>query len=61
MTATFTTTGTLTDATTLTLDTPAQTGTGRVRVTVEAMPDEPPSLNLIEYFDQLRKVQQTPG
>ena len=37
----FTTTGTLTDATTVTLDSPFPTGTGRVKVTVEPVPEEP--------------------
>ena len=57
MTATFTTTGTLTDGTKLTLDTPAPQGTGRVRVTVEPVA-EPSALNLLDFFEELRKEQQ---
>ena len=60
MTATFTTTGTLTDGKTLTLDTPAPQGTGRVRVTVEPVA-EPPALNLLDFFEELRKEQQARG
>ncbi len=60
MTATFTTTGTLTDDKTLTLDTPAPQGVGRVRVTVETIA-EPQPLNLVEFFDDLREEQQARG
>lgn len=59
MNAPFTTTGTLTDATTLTLDSPAPVG-GRVRVTVEPIPVASP-LNLEQFFEQLRKDQQARG
>jgi len=60
MTPPFTPTGTLADATTVTLDSPAPIG-GRVRVTVESVPDEPKPLNLLEFFDQLRKDQAARG
>ena len=62
MIAAFTTTGTLTDGTTLTLDTPAPAGSGRVRVTVEPIPaagSDP--LNLNEFFEQLRKDHEARG
>lgn len=60
MTTPFTTTGTLTDATTLTLDVPVPAGGGRVRVTVEPIPVSDP-LNLIEFFDQLERDQAARG
>lgn len=41
MTGPFTTTGPLTDPTTVTLDAPVPLSGGRVRVTVESVPDEP--------------------
>ncbi|MCU0703454.1 MAG: hypothetical protein MUF18_05700 [Fimbriiglobus sp.] len=59
MTPPFTTTGTLTDATTLTLDSPAPVG-GRVRVTLEAVA-EPDPLNLLEFFEQLERDQAARG
>lgn len=55
----FTTTGTLTDATIVTLDAPAPMG-GRVRVTVEPVIEQDP-LNLLEFFDQLRQDQAARG
>lgn len=60
MTATFTTTGTLTDSKTLTLDTPAPPGTSRVRVTVEAMADEPPP-KWLQVLDEIRAGQVARG
>ena len=56
----FTTTGTLTDATTVTLDAPAPVGGGRVRVTVEPLPAAG-GLNLTDFFDQLQKDQAARG
>ena len=60
MNTTFTTTGTLTDATTVTLDAPAPVGSGRVRVMVEPIPDSGP-LNLTDFFNELRKEQVARG
>lgn len=60
MNTTFTTTGVLTDGKTLTLDTAAPVGSGRVKVTVEPIPQDQP-LKLLEFFDELRKDQQARG
>ena len=60
MTTPFTTTGTLTGPTTVTLDAPAPLGGGRVRVTMEPVPVTSP-LNLEQFFDELREGQQARG
>jgi len=60
MTPAFSTTATTTDGMTLTLDTPAPVGSGRVRVTVEPVA-APQPLKLLEFLDQLQKDQQARG
>jgi hypothetical protein len=60
MTTPFTTTGTLTDGTTLTLDAPVPVGSGRVKVTVTIVPSPSP-LDLEQFFDELRREQQARG
>ena len=60
MTAAFTTTATTTDGKTLTLDTPAPVGSGRVRVTVEPVAEQRPP-KLLEFLDQLRQEQRVRG
>lgn len=60
MTTPFTTTGTLTDPTTVTLDAPAPMTGGKVWVTVGPAPPSSP-LNLEQFFDELREEQQARG
>lgn len=60
MSTPFTTTGTLTGGTTLTLDAPVPTGSGRVRVTVEPMADEPKP-NWLAVLEQIWADQNARG
>ncbi len=61
MSAIFTTTATTTDGRTLTLDTPAPVGTGRVFVTVQPVPSENPRRSLDEFLTALRVRQGAEG
>ena len=61
MSAIFTTTATTTDGRTLTLDTPAPVGTGRVFVTVQPVPSEQPRRSSDELLADLRVRQAAEG